>query len=128
MEGPKITKPMVTKLLTFTKLKGMADTYLNNATKLQLSYIKELSDEQREEIKEICLSSFDVEDYILPVYQKYFTAEEMLDIIAFFRSKSGQKYVSEQANVSEGVLAMFPKLTMELAILVNKEVEKRKGP
>lgn len=126
MAEAKITKPMVEKLLKFTKVKGLTQNYLKSAAKMQLFYIAELSDEEKEDIVNTCVNCLKIEDYFLPIYQKHFTPEEMLDIIAFFRTKAGQKYVAEQQNVTDGVLAMFPKITVELAMLLTSEIEKRK--
>jgi hypothetical protein len=53
----------------------------------------------------------------------------MLDIISFFRSNTGQKYVAQQQNVSDDVVAKaVPKLILEMTTnLVGEIGKKRRG-
>lgn len=126
MSESKITKPMMEKLLKFTSLKKLISDFLKTAAKLELANFKDFSDEEKEQIIEASLSSVDIEKHILPIYQKYFTAEELLDIIAFFRSNSGQRYVAQQQKVSDAVMASVPKMTLEMTVSLANEIGKKR--
>ena len=127
MSSSKVTKPMVEKLIKFTNLKKIANDFLITAVKLELAGITGFTEDEKEEITDKCVSSLQLEDYLLPIYQEHFTSEEMLDIIAFFRSKSGQKYVARQQQVSDAVMNVFPKLTLELTIRLASEIGRRRN-
>ena len=125
----KVTKPMVEKITKFTKLRNMITDFLKTTGKRELVNFSEFSLEEKDELIEASTDALKIEEALLPIYQKYFTSEEMLDIISFFRSKTGQKYIAQQQNVSDDVVEkVVPKLILEMtANLVDEIGKKRRG-
>jgi len=123
----EVTLPMVEKLLKLSNLGKVMTEYLKTAARLEMAAIKDFTEEERQQIIEATLEKTPIAPYLLPVYTLHFSAEELLDVIAFFRSKSGQKYIEVSSKVSDNVLAVMPKITLEMTITLASEIGKRRN-
>jgi hypothetical protein len=124
----EVTLPMVEKLLHLSNLGKTMTDYLRTAARLEMAAIKDFTEEDRQQIIDAAIERTPVAPYLLPVYTLHFSADELLDVIAFFRSKSGQKYIEVSSKVSDNVLAVMPKITLEMTISLASEIAKRRNP
>lgn len=127
VENKKITKPMIEKLIKFSNLGKLINDFLIATGRLELAAISDITEDEKKEIIDMCLKSVEIENYLQPVYQKYFTPEEILDIIAFYRTDTGKKYVSLLQDVSDDILGVVPKITLEMTIAIVGEIGKRRN-
>jgi len=123
----EVTLPMVEKILKLSNLGKVMKDYLKTVAKLELAPIKGFTEEEKLKIIDDTLEQTTIAPYMLPIYSRHFSAEELLDIIAFFRSKSGQKYVEVSSEVSDNVLSVMPKITLEMTITLASEIGKRRN-
>lgn len=63
-------------------------------------------------------------DRLVPVYEKYYTRDDILGIIAFYQSPLGQKLISTQPQVMQESLAVGQEFGQEVAARVEARLKK----
>lgn len=124
----KITIPMIEKLVRFTNLRKLLTGFLTSTAQLELADFKDFSEEEKKDIITGVIKGLEIERHLLPIYQEHFSPEELLDIIAFFRTKSGQQYAAKGQVISDAILATVPTLTVEMTVSLATEIGRRRNP
>ncbi len=95
--------------------------------RLTLSF-KTFSRRFREELPAVIDYEKYVNDMVYPLYDKYFTAKELADLVAFYKTETGQKIVTtmpqlvvESTKISETLLV--PKLIKLADKLIQEEIK-----
>ena len=79
-----------------------------NATPLELRKVAELTGQSMQESFK-ALSVDELIDAIVPIYQQHFTHADLVTVIEFYSSPTGQKFVKElPAMMAESMQAMRP--------------------
>ncbi len=90
----------IKNIKTLLELNGGTKSYENSAITV-INAVKHLIPNYKEENVDIEDVIKDIENEIIPIYDKYFTNEEILGIIEFYKTDLGKTYLSKM-----GIVAM----------------------
>lgn len=119
MEDPrKPSKAMVMKLLKVQnvdqKLWNSIRQYAMENAMQYLTTIK--SDEEKQKLVDKYLVKIDYEQMATEVYAQFYTVSEILDLIAFFKTRTGQKYLQCQDST-------YHALITQSCVLINRAIQ-----
>lgn len=120
--------------LMIKTIDGMTTSMVNNMTKLfsDTTYskmgfdvsqmTKKLMEKSMQKSKENALKLLNGD--MVDIYDKYFTVEEVDDFIIFYKSKSGQKMLTQMPDITKDIMAvMTTKYQTEFQQSVMKDIE-----
>ncbi len=99
---------------TFAKnmLKAFKDIYPNVETSVWDEFAKEIKGEE-------------MVNLVIPIYAKYFTEEDMKDMIAFYKSPVGKKLVEKQPLIVQESMQAGQVLGREIGERVTKKLQEK---
>ena len=108
---------------------GIVETVKNNYLQTNPSLFKDLSDVAAQLRTEFGPRRADVLNDIAVLYAQRFTEQELRDVVAFYKTPSGKKFVSEEPTVIEASLqraqAWSQKLSDEVLSRFRAEMKKK---
>ncbi|WP_313376747.1 DUF2059 domain-containing protein [Chishuiella sp.] len=116
-------KDKIEKLLKMTNsidvgvqiVNKMIDIYKKNYTGIEEKFWDDFSKE---------IKSANMLDIILPIYDKYFTEEDIDAIIAFYSTPSGKKMITNLPNITEDSMLAGQKLGRDISDKIINKLKK----
>ena len=104
-DNRKPSKAMVSKLMEINGMRASLKTFVRSAVENASEiFLKNLDEGKKEEFVERLINDNDYVDAFSGIYAEYFTANEVLDLISFCRSPTGQKMTSLQATIAQRLI------------------------
>jgi hypothetical protein len=122
---------MVKKLVELTDIKAHLVRSVNELSMTYaLPWITSLPALEQEELfRKHVLSDADADDILFKAYSRIYTASEIMDMIAFFKSVTGQKMVKTSSRVAHEVSSSAQDKAGSLAMCIIKEgIRRSSGP
>ena len=118
----KPSRQMVEKLLQTQGLKTrLGDMFRGSITAFAVPLMSCGTTEEKTKRINDKIKDDDIAKEIVDTYARHFTASETLDMIAFFKSPAGQKYVTEAAKLSEDINTVMSRLTTRIVMEIIKD-------
>jgi len=113
---------MVEKLVTLNGVKdklqaGVCQMIMNTCS----PHLSSLTDDERRLIVARVVVNHDIVETLHRVYSEHFTADEMLDMISFFKSPTGKKYCKVQDDFANSMMAATGQFASKASIDVIKQ-------
>lgn len=131
IDSRKPSKQMVEKLIETNHIKNKFHTILEKGMHSMIEKIdleKRSTSISKEEILEILdgeIKNTQVSDLLYDVYCKYFTASEVMDLIAFYKSPAGKKLLDNTDGILQDVSTQYETIVIKILTKVSQEVKKR---
>ena len=124
----KESKPSGQMVMKLAKMNGIGETFRNlvssHAALLALPYVinETRSAKDIEDRAKKCLSDEAVEQALQSVYSRYFTGEDILDIIAFLKTRAGKQMGNCDMSIREELVSASTDLAVLVAVAVVTEM------
>jgi len=124
------SRPMVKKLVELTDIKVHLVRSIDELSMTYaLPWVASLpASEQEELFRKYSVSERDADDILFRAYSGIYSATEIMDMIAFFKSRTGQKMVKTSSRVAHEVSAAAQDKAGSLAMCIIKEGIRRSDP
>ena len=110
----------IIEMIDISQSSNRFDLVLNNLIEIEKSTNTEIDNEFWTKFESILLDSLETILYkdIAAIYDKYLTEDEVDDIIAFYKSKSGQRLIEQQAKIIQESMDLGKKLGEDIAVQI----------
>lgn len=117
---------MIEKLTRVNRCEEASQMIYKNIAQLAWDeYGQDLSEEDKKEIFEQIVSKYDHIGDFLHVYKKYYEAEDVLNLIAFYKTKTGQKFLESQPQIVQDLMGLMAINTADFINEITEEIKKR---
>lgn len=116
------------KIITFLKLTnvlGVANQVMDNMINSYQTYYKQVPAEYWNELKKETSNTKDFEELLIPIYSKYYTEKELDDIIAFYKTSTGQKVIKTMPDMTKESMQAGQEWGMKLGQKVMKKINEK---
>jgi len=104
-DNRKPSKAMVNKLLEVSGMRDSLKTYVRSAVENASEiFLRNMDESKKEELVDKLMADEEYVDAFSAVYAEYLTASEVLDLIAFHKSPTGQKMISLQTTLTKSLV------------------------
>lgn len=123
-ENRKISSAMIEKLIALNQIAAACkDVYTRIA---EASFVDtEFSEDTKKEIVEDVLQRIDMVSDFRTLYSKYYNADDIMNLIAFYRTETGKKLLACQASVVSDVMVLMAYNAEYFSKEVLEEIKKR---
>ncbi|WP_407531906.1 DUF2059 domain-containing protein [Elizabethkingia meningoseptica] len=119
---PPAKKEKIKTLLRLTNAIGLSNQIMGSMIDSYQSYYKRVPTEYWTEIKKEAATSGEFEELLIPVYSKYYTEKELEDIIAFYKTPTGQKVIKVLPEMSKESMQIGQEWGMRLGEKIMKKI------
>ncbi|MCL1690077.1 hypothetical protein CMU59_09685 [Elizabethkingia anophelis] len=116
------------KIKTFLKLTNVlevANQVMDNMINSYQTYYKQVPAEYWNELKKETANTKDFEELLIPIYSKYYTENELDDIIAFYKTSTGQKVIKTMPDMTKESMQAGQVWGMKLGQKVMKKINEK---
>ncbi|HFK5569405.1 hypothetical protein BAX97_14405 [Elizabethkingia meningoseptica] len=122
---PPAKKEKIKTLLRLTNAIGLSNQIMGSMIDSYQSYYKRVPTEYWTEIKKEAATSGEFEELLIPVYSKYYTEKELEDIIAFYKTPTGQKVIKVLPEMSKESMQIGQEWGMRLGEKIMKKINEK---
>ncbi|WP_407481721.1 DUF2059 domain-containing protein [Elizabethkingia meningoseptica] len=122
---PPAKKEKIKTLLRLTNVIGLSNQIMSNMIDSYQSYYKQIPAEYWTEIKKEAAASGEFEELLIPVYSKYYTEKELDDVIAFYKTPTGQKVIKTMPEMTKESMQAGQEWGMKLGQKVMKNINEK---
>ncbi len=103
--------------------KGLSESKKAQLSALAMETYKRISQKMRNRINELDLETF-YDDLSIEIYDKYFTEEDLTNLIAFYRTPTGKKMLDNSSNIAiDSMNAVQEKMLPPLMKIIDEIME-----
>ncbi|CAM3604200.1 DUF2059 domain-containing protein [Elizabethkingia occulta] len=120
-----VKKEKIKTFLKLTNVLGVANQVMDNMINSYQTYYKQVPAEYWNELKKETASTKDFEELLIPIYSKYYTEKELDDIIAFYKTPTGQKVIKTMPDMTKESMQAGQEWGMKLGQKVLKKINEK---
>lgn len=118
-------KEKIKTFLKLTNVLGIANQVMDNMINSYQTYYKQVPAEYWNELKKETSNTKDFEELLIPIYSKYYTEKELDDIIAFYKTSTGQKVIKTMPDMTKESMQAGQEWGMKLGQKVMKKINEK---
>ncbi|ATL43285.1 DUF2059 domain-containing protein [Elizabethkingia sp. HX WHF] len=118
-------KEKIKTFLKLTNVLGVANQVMDNMLSSYQTYYKQVPAEYWDELKKETANTNDFEELLIPIYSKYYTEKELDDIIAFYKTSTGQKVIKVMPDMAKESMQVGQVWGMKLGQKVMKKINEK---
>ncbi|MDX8569811.1 DUF2059 domain-containing protein [Elizabethkingia sp. HX XZB] len=118
-------KEKIKTFLKLTNVLGVANQVMDNMINSYQTYYKQVPAEYWNELKKETSNTKDFEELLIPIYSKYYTEKELDDIIAFYKTSTGQKVIKTMPDMTKESMQAGQEWGMKLGQKVMKKINEK---
>ncbi|MCL1671148.1 DUF2059 domain-containing protein [Elizabethkingia ursingii] len=118
-------KEKIKTFLKLTNVLGVANQVMDNMLSSYQTYYKQVPTEYWNELKKETANTNDFEELLIPIYSKYYTEKELDDIIAFYKTSTGQKVIKTMPDMTNESMQAGQIWGMKLGQKVMKKINEK---
>ncbi|AQX84222.1 DUF2059 domain-containing protein [Elizabethkingia bruuniana] len=118
-------KEKIKTFLKLTNVLGVANQVMDNMINSYQTYYKQVPAEYWDELKKETANTNDFEELLIPIYSKYYTEKELDDIIAFYKTSTGQKVIKTMPDMTKESMQAGQEWGMKLGQKVMKKINEK---
>ncbi|WP_278550980.1 DUF2059 domain-containing protein [Elizabethkingia bruuniana] len=118
-------KEKIKTFLKLTNVLGVANQVMDNMLSSYQTYYKQVPAEYWDELKKETANTNDFEELLIPIYSKYYTEKELDDIIAFYKTSTGQKVIKVMPDMAKESMQAGQVWGMKLGQKVMKKINEK---